>query len=90
MFRSVTIIRELAIEPGESYIDMKTFSKVMSLIVMRWCGSITQYGLRIVCCAERDSSLLQQLCFYSPQWLYMFRATISPIIRSTYAVYGHR
>ena len=22
--------------------------------------------------------------------LYMFRATISPIIRSTYAVYGHR
>ena len=28
---------------------------------------------------------MQQLRFYSPQWLYMFRVTISPIIRSTYA-----
>ena len=33
MFRSTTIFRELAIEPGKSYIDMKTFSKFMSLIV---------------------------------------------------------
>jgi len=36
---------------------------------------------------------MQQLRFYSSQWLlliYMFRATVSPIIRSTYAVYGHR
>ena len=45
MFRSTTIIRELAIEPGTCYIDMKTFSKVMSLIVMRWFGSMSQYGM---------------------------------------------
>ena len=45
MFRSMTIIRELAIEPGLSYIDMKTFGKVMSLIVMRWYGRISQYGV---------------------------------------------
>ena len=38
------------------------------------------------------SNKMQQLRFYSSQWLllYTFRATISPIIRSTYAVYGHR
>ena len=28
--------------------------------------------------------------FFAMALLYMFRATISPIIRSTYAVYGHR
>jgi len=33
MFRCTTIIRELAIEPGSSYLDIKTFSKVMSLFV---------------------------------------------------------
>ena len=33
---------------------------------------------------------MQQLRFYSPQWLYMFRVRVSPIIRSTYAVYGLR
>ena len=55
MFRSTTIIRELAIEPGRSYIDIKTFSKVTSSFVMRWCGSMSQYGGCIVCCAERDS-----------------------------------
>ena len=48
MFRSTTIIRELAIEPGYSYIDIKTFGKVMSLIVMRWCGSVSQYDMCIV------------------------------------------
>jgi len=30
MFRSTTIIRELVIEPGQSYVDIKTFSKVTS------------------------------------------------------------
>jgi len=34
---------------------MKTFSKVMSLIVMRWCGSMFQYGMCIVCCAEHST-----------------------------------
>ena len=29
-------------------------------------------------------------CVYSSQSLYMFRVTIPPIIRSTYAVYGLR
>ena len=28
--------------------------------------------------------------FFAMALLYMFQATISPIIRSTYAVYGHR
>ena len=37
MFRSTAIIRELAIEPGYSHIDIKTFSKV----VIRWCGSMS-------------------------------------------------
>ena len=49
MFRSTTIVRELAVKPGQSYIDMKTFNKVMSLIVMRWCGSMSQYGVCTVC-----------------------------------------
>ena len=31
---------------------MKTFSKVMLSIVMRWCGSMSQYGMCSVCCAE--------------------------------------
>ena len=30
MFRSTTIIRELAIEPGQRYIDIKTFGKATS------------------------------------------------------------
>jgi len=30
MFQCMTIIRELAIEPGQSYVDIKTFSKVTS------------------------------------------------------------
>ena len=47
MFRSTAIIRELAIEPGWSYIDIKTFSKV----VIRWCGSMSQCDVRTVCCA---------------------------------------
>ena len=36
-----------------NYIDMKTFSKVMSLTVMRWCGSMSQYGV----CAVRSSDI---------------------------------
>ena len=51
MLRSTTIIRELATEPGQNYIDIKTFSMVTSLFVMRWCGSMSRYGVRIVCCA---------------------------------------
>jgi len=31
---------------------MKTFSKFISLIVMRWCGSMSQYGVCTVCCTE--------------------------------------
>jgi hypothetical protein len=54
MFRSTTIIRQIEIEPGWSYIDIKTFSDVTSYFVMRWCGSMSQYGVCIVCCAERD------------------------------------
>ena len=27
----------------------------MSLFVIRWCGSMSQYGVYFVCCAERDS-----------------------------------
>jgi len=35
---------------------MKTFSKVMSLIVMRWCGSTSQYGMCTVCCAQHSTA----------------------------------
>jgi len=48
MFRSTTIVGELAVEPGLSYIDIKTFSKV----VIRWCGSMSQRDVCTVCCAE--------------------------------------
>jgi len=30
---------------------MKTLNKFMSLIVMPWCGSMSQYGVCTVCCA---------------------------------------
>ena len=59
MFRSTTIIRDLAIVPGYSYIDIKTFGKVISLIVMRWCGSMSQYGVCTVCCALQRKRSLQ-------------------------------
>jgi len=32
------------------------FSKVMSLIVMRWCGSMSHYGMCTVCCAPHKCS----------------------------------
>jgi len=42
MFRSTTIIRELAIVILIiSYIDFKTFIKVTLLFVMPWCGSMS-------------------------------------------------
>ena len=44
MFRSTTIIRELEIEPGLSYIDIKTFSKITSLFIMRLCGSMLSHN----------------------------------------------
>jgi len=34
---------------------MKIFSKVMSLIVMRLCGSISHYGVCTVFCAEHST-----------------------------------
>jgi len=37
---------------------MKTFTKVMSLIVMRLCGSMSQYGVCTVCCAPHSTQLL--------------------------------
>ena len=48
MFRSTIIVRELVNEHALSYIDIKTFSKVTSLFVMQWCGSMSRYGVRIV------------------------------------------
>ena len=41
MFRSTTIIRELAIESGQSYIYVKTFGEITSLFIMRLCGSMS-------------------------------------------------
>jgi len=37
---------------------MKTFSKVMSLIVMRWCGCMSHYGMCIVCRAVHSSLMM--------------------------------
>jgi len=45
MFRSTTIIRKLALEPGLIYIDIKTFSMVISLFVIGWYGSISWNGV---------------------------------------------
>jgi len=39
---------------------MKTFSKVMLLIVMRWCGSMSQYGVCTECCKFEKSPLVAQ------------------------------
>jgi len=40
MFRSVTIIRELVLEPSLKLQLLKTFGKSTSLCTMQWCGSI--------------------------------------------------
>ena len=73
-----------------------TFTSLQGLVVS---GSVTFDKCKVIWQPHdtgytmwNKSNKMQQLRFYSSQWLllYMFRATISPIIRSTYAVYGHR
>ena len=66
MFRSTTIIRELATEPGESYTHIETFSKV----VIRWCGSMSQYGVCTVFCDVQSETEPRsaQHTIYSSHW----------------------
>ena len=71
MFRSTTIVRELAVKPGQSYIDMKTFNKVMSLIVMRWCGSMSQYGMCTV--QSTAHSTHQQMQIFAQKYYVIFK-----------------
>jgi hypothetical protein len=56
MFRSTTIIRELTLEPGKSYTQVKTIGKITSLCVMRWCGSMLCPGMVCVLCAVQSES----------------------------------
>ena len=44
MFRSSTIIRELAQNLGYSYIYIKTFGEITSLFITRLCGSMLQHN----------------------------------------------
>ena len=46
MFRSSTIVRELALNLA-SYIDVKTFGEITSLFIMRLCGSMLPHNRMI-------------------------------------------
>jgi hypothetical protein len=49
MFRSLTIIRELALN---FYIYVKIFAEIKSLFIVRLCGSMSWNGVVVLCCAE--------------------------------------
>ena len=49
MFRSSTIIRELALNLVKLYFCIKTFGEVTSLFIMRLCGSMSRNGVCAVC-----------------------------------------
>jgi len=44
MFRSSTIIRELALNLAKSYIYVQTFAKITSLFIMRLFGSMLPHN----------------------------------------------
>ena len=75
-------------------------------VAILWCAAVMVYiainnslALNLIfvvpCITLYSSEISPTRCnncvlFFAMALLYMFRATISPIIRSTYAVYGHR
>jgi hypothetical protein len=56
MFRSMTITRELTLEPGYSYTYVITIGEITSLYIKRWCGSMLCPGMVCVLCAVRGLS----------------------------------
>ena len=54
MFRSTTIIRELAIDPGQNYVDIKTFSKLYRNLL---CGDVAACAsmARVLCAVHRTA-----------------------------------
>ena len=44
MFRSSTVIRELALNLAKVYIYVKTFGEITSLFIVRLCGSMLQHA----------------------------------------------
>jgi len=51
MFRSSTIIRELALNLAEVIYFFKTFGEIRSLFIMQLCGSMSRNGVCVACCA---------------------------------------
>jgi hypothetical protein len=47
----MTIIRELTLEPAESYTYVKTIGKITSLCIMLWYGSMLCPNMVFVLCA---------------------------------------
>ena len=53
MFRSSTIIRELALNmPKVIFTYIKTFGKITTLFITWLCGSMTWNGVYVACCAK--------------------------------------
>ena len=50
MFRSSTIIRQLALNLAKVIFMFKTFGGIMSLFIMRLCGSMSCNGVGVACC----------------------------------------
>ena len=61
--------------------DSTFIRKLSTLVTMNMQFTVVKY-------IQQDATIA--FLFSAMALLYIFRATISPIIRSTYAVYGHR
>ena len=58
MFRSSTIIRELALNLAKSYIYVKAFGETTLLFIMRLRGSMSWNGVCCMLCRMRPSRIL--------------------------------
>jgi energy-converting hydrogenase Eha subunit C len=71
MLWATTIIRELTLEPGVSYTYVKTISKITSLCIMQWCGSLLCPGMVCVLCAVQvetrpaQHTVIEPICIIS-------------------------
>ena len=59
-------------------------------VCMAWSGNIQGHKLGYIVVKKVQQDATIAFLFSAMALLYMFRVTISPIIRSKYAVYGHR
>jgi hypothetical protein len=62
MFRPTTTIRELTLEPGQSYAYVKTIGKITSSFVVRWCGNMLPYHRIISVILSRLKCKLPDYC----------------------------